>query len=57
MRHAVALAALLIATPAQAGGLGPLVMGGFHTEPLWFYTNAADGGNGPRIQSIAEYEQ
>ena len=39
MRHVAAALALLLALPAQAGGLGLLITGGTHTERMWYYTD------------------
>jgi hypothetical protein len=42
MRLVVLLAGLLASAPAFAGGLGPLVMGGVHTEKVAYYSTATD---------------
>lgn len=61
MRAALSLititAATLWATPAFAGGLGPLVVGGVHTESVHYYSSRADGGAGPAFSDWREYEQ
>lgn len=57
MRFAAAVVTLLAAAPAYAGGIGPLVMGGFHTERVYYYSNRVDGGAGPNIQDPGEWEQ
>jgi hypothetical protein len=57
MRLVAPIAAILLSTPAYAGGIGPMVVGGFHTEPLYFYSAEADGGDGPRFANPADYEQ
>jgi hypothetical protein len=57
MRLPVFIAALLTSAPAFAGGVGPLVMGGIHTEDVYYYANRADNGAGARIQDPADYEQ
>ncbi len=57
MRLAATFSAMLISSPALAGGIGPLVMGGFHTEDVSYYSNRADAGTGPRFSDQAEYEQ
>ena len=44
MRFALAALGLLLATPAQAGGIGLLLTGGAHTEKLWYHTDHAYGG-------------
>lgn len=53
----LALPALLAATPAFAGGIGPMIMGGFHTEPVAFYSSQQNGGEGPTIPDLGAYEQ
>lgn len=57
------LATLLIpamfvgATPAQAGGIGPYFMGGFHTDTVYYYSNRVGGGAGPVIPDIGSFER
>lgn len=55
MRLVAAAVALLVSTPAFAGGVGPLVMGGFHTEQVAFYTTQTS--NGTPIRNRAEWPQ
>jgi hypothetical protein len=58
MRFVAPIAALLLSTSAQAGGLGPMVIGGFHTEPLYFYSaNVGGDATASRYQSPRDYEQ
>ncbi len=54
---AYALVVLFASAPAYAGGVGPMVMGGFHTEPVAFYSSEIDGGEGPVIPDLGSYEQ
>jgi hypothetical protein len=55
MRLVVLALSLLTATPAFAGGLGVIVTGGAHTEPLYYYKNTDDSG--VPYGSIADYQQ
>lgn len=57
MRFASVTLALLASSDALAGGIAPIVMGGFHTEPLYFYSNVTEGGAGLPITDAAAYEQ
>lgn len=57
MRFAVSLAALLASSSASAGGVGPLIMGGFHTEEVYYYSNATDNGNGPAYDNFRDFDQ
>ncbi|MCB9665650.1 MAG: hypothetical protein H6732_16195 [Alphaproteobacteria bacterium] len=57
MRVAVAAAALLASMPAYAGGIGPLVMGGFHTEEVAYYYSRTNSGTGARIPNQQDWEQ
>lgn len=56
MRAAVALVALLTATPAFAGGIAPIVTGGFHMEDVYYYTRT-NPDTGVDYPSPAEYPQ
>ncbi len=51
------VAAVAPAPTAHAGGLGPYLMGGFHSEPVYYYSSELDSGAGPRIPDQNEYEQ
>jgi hypothetical protein len=44
MRLLVSLLALTASTSALAGGIGPVVTGGFHTEKLYYYSNTNESG-------------
>lgn len=44
MRLLVSLLALTASTSAFAGGIGPVVTGGFHTEKLYYYSNTNESG-------------
>jgi len=57
MRPAFAALALFATTDALAGGIAPIVTGGFHTEPVYFYSSATDAGAGPPIANPIDYEQ
>lgn len=57
MRAVAPLLALLVSAPAYAGGVGPMVMGGFHTESVPYYWTIADAGQGDPIADINAYEQ
>lgn len=60
MRFAAAIIALLASAPAYAGGIGPIVMGGFHNEPVYYYSSRVvnpDGSSGGRISNPNEYPQ
>jgi|JI6StandDraft_1071083.scaffolds.fasta_scaffold147064_2 hypothetical protein len=58
MRFVAPIAALLLSTSAHAGGIGPMVVGGFHTEPLYYYSATTDGtAGGSRFQSPTDYDQ
>jgi hypothetical protein len=49
----VALAALAVAPEAHAGGIAPIVMGGFHTERVTIYSSASESGE--RIPNVVDY--
>jgi len=55
MRLFVMAASLLTASPAFAGGIGVLVTGGAHGEPLYYYDNTDK--NGQPYKSPTDYEQ
>ncbi|MGC6492360.1 MAG: hypothetical protein ACON5B_05910 [Myxococcota bacterium] len=55
MRAVVALAALMMSNTALAGGVGPLVTGGFHTEQVYYYSTVT--ADGFEINDIFDYEQ
>jgi len=55
MRLFVMAASLLTASPAFAGGIGVLVVGGAHTEPLYYYDNTDKNGN--LFKSPTDYKQ
>ena len=55
MRSAFAALALFASTEAFAGGIAPIVMGGFHTEPLYFYSNETE--DGIVLTDPSEFEQ
>ena len=55
MRFAAPIAALLLSSQAYAGGIGPLVIGGFHTEPLYFYSKL--NADGLEFASPQDYDQ
>jgi hypothetical protein len=58
MRLVAVLAGLLASAPAFAGGVGPLVMGGFHTERVAYYSSTQDGkADGPRFDDPSQYTQ
>lgn len=57
MRLTSAALALLVSTDAFAGGIAPFVMGGFHTETLYYYSNTTEGGAGLPISDPRAYEQ
>lgn len=58
MRFALILPALFASLPeAHAGGIGPLVMGGIHTEPLYYYSSRRNDGAGANIPDAANYPQ
>lgn len=49
---------LALPAPALAGGLGPYLTGGFHTEPVYYYSRFVDGdANGTPIRDPDAYEQ
>jgi hypothetical protein len=47
----------LAPTSAHAGGVAPIVTGGFHTEKLYFYSREKDGGAGAVIRDPNQYER
>lgn len=55
MRTAALIAFLLMPVPALAGGVAPIVTGGFHTESVAFYSSKTDGG--VKIPDQASYPQ
>ena len=57
MRLVAMLLGLVLSTPALAGGVGPLVMGGFHTEEVYFYSSQLNGGQGVSLGDPTQYEQ
>lgn len=61
MRLALAVLGLLVAVPAQAGGLGLIVTGGVHTEKLWYHSDSIQTDEGPLKLSdprdYAKFEQ
>jgi hypothetical protein len=50
-------AALAWSTPAMAGGVSPIVTGGFHTEKVYFYSREQQGGAGAVIRDPNNYER
>ncbi|MEZ4236087.1 MAG: hypothetical protein R3F59_07980 [Myxococcota bacterium] len=54
-RFVTVAAALVLAGPAYAGGLGVLAMGGAHTEDVYFYSRVDADGN--PFPSLEEYDQ
>ena len=57
MRAAVPFLALALSSPALAGGIGVMLTGGFHTQDVYFYSDAQDFGAGPNYASASDYEQ
>lgn len=57
MRLTAAIATSLLASTAYAGGISPIVTGGFHTETVPYYSNATDGGNGVPLDDPRTYPQ
>ena len=55
MRLFVMTASLWTASPAFAGGIGVLVTGGAHSEPLYYYDNTDK--NGDPYKSPTDYKQ
>ncbi|HMV66973.1 MAG TPA: hypothetical protein PKA64_08995 [Myxococcota bacterium] len=53
----LATTALLAPVSAYAGGVAPIVTGGFHTEKVYFYSKEKDGGAGALIRDQGQYEQ
>jgi hypothetical protein len=47
----------LSAAPAYAGGIAPIVSGGFHTERVFYYSKEQEGGAGNPIRDPANYER
>ncbi|NCG21635.1 MAG: hypothetical protein GWP91_21685 [Rhodobacterales bacterium] len=59
-RLAIATFGLLLAVPAQAGGVGVLMTGGMHSERVWFHSDHAipeGGGDAVLIDSPKDYER
>ncbi len=59
-RLAVTTIALLLAMPAQAGGVGLLMTGGVHSERVWFHSSHATpegGGQAVEITDPNDYEK
>ena len=60
MRAIVALLALFTITEAQAGGIGLVLNGGMHTEPVYYYSTHdynTQSGNPIPFESSDEYQQ
>jgi len=60
MRAIVALLALFTITEAQAGGIGLILNGGMHTEPVYYYSTHdynTQSGNPIPYESSDEYQQ
>ena len=57
MRAAVSLFTLALSSPALAGGVGVMLTGGFHTQDVYFYSDAQDFGAGASYASAQDYEQ
>ncbi|MCB9682235.1 MAG: hypothetical protein H6733_12280 [Alphaproteobacteria bacterium] len=58
MRLVASLIALFAASPAFAGGIGPLVMGGFHTERVAYYSSTTDNqASGVTFSDPSQYTQ
>ena len=55
MRTAALIAFLMLPAPALAGGVAPLVTGGFHTEPVAYYSS--ETASGVKIPSLGDYPQ
>lgn len=57
-RTTLLASAIVLPAPAFAGGLGPYLTGGFHTEPVYYYSRFVDGDvNGTPIRDPDSYEQ